>query len=99
MSVSCNYFFGMTTRETLESGVPAVTTPILTHDAYNESATLNATSTPPATQVANFLPTLTAGAATINLAALNARQRRELDRWISRPGTPDVGELIKRLTR
>ncbi len=39
------------------------------------------------------------GAPTFDLAALNSRQRRELDRWISRPGTPDVGELIKRLTR
>lgn len=70
MAVSCNYFFGMTTRETLDTGVPAATTPIITHDAYNESATLNATSTPPATEVSMFLLTLTAGAATINLAAL-----------------------------
>ena len=70
MAVSCTYIFGMTTRETLDTGVPAVTTASITHNAYDETTTLNATSTPPATEVAMFLQTLTAGAATINLAAL-----------------------------
>jgi hypothetical protein len=70
MSISASLIFGATVTETLSSGVPAVTSPNLVHDAYNELVTLNATSTPPGTQVSNFLLTLTAGAATINLAAL-----------------------------
>jgi hypothetical protein len=70
MAVSATYGFLLTANETLDSGVPAVSNPVLIHDGYNEVATLNASSTPPITQVSNFLLTLTAGAATINLAAL-----------------------------
>lgn len=70
MAVSATYNFGLTVNETLSTGVPAASSPVIVHDAYNESATLNASSTVPATQVANFLLALTAGAATINLAAL-----------------------------
>lgn len=70
MTVSCTYNFGMTARETLISGVPDVPSSIISHTGYNETAVLNATSTPPATEYAAFLLTLSSGAATINLASL-----------------------------
>src|SRR5678810_434394 len=70
MASSFVYNFGMTARELLTSGVPDVTSPILTHDGYNESNTLSASTTPPCTTGVYFLLTLTAGAATINLASL-----------------------------
>lgn len=71
MAVSVTYNFGITTRETLTAGAVDSSNPQVSSAAYNESAVLNATSTPPATQKSAFLLTLTAGAATINLAALN----------------------------
>lgn len=70
MAVSVNYAFLATVTETLEAGVAGVNSPQLKFEAYNESATLNALSTPPATKQAQFLLTLSGGAATINLAAL-----------------------------
>lgn len=70
MSVVASYNFQITVRETLESGVPDVTSPTINHSGYNEAGTLKATSTPPATKSSSFLLTLTAGGATINLAAL-----------------------------
>ena len=70
MSISTAYKFGLSTRETLTSGVPDVSTPVLNHNGYDESGVLNATSTPPATKCSFFLLTLSAGAATINLASL-----------------------------
>lgn len=79
MSVSCRYAFNLTTTETLESGVAGVSSPSLSHNAYDESGTLNASSTPPATKIATFLMTLSAGAATINLAALTGVNGASID--------------------
>lgn len=72
MSVEVTYAATATVVETLptNTGSALDARRKVTHDAYNETATLNAASTPPATQVAEFLLTLTAGAATIDLRAL-----------------------------
>jgi hypothetical protein len=70
MAVSTTYTFGLTTRETLATGVAASARPVLTFDQYNESGTLNGSTTPTVSKQAQFLLALTAGAATINLAAL-----------------------------
>lgn len=70
MAVSVAYAFNMTVTETLEAGVPGAENPRIVHSGYNESGTINSASTPPATKHAQFLQALTAGAATINLAAL-----------------------------
>lgn len=70
MSVSCTYQFGMSVTETLTSGVEGSANPVLEFSAYNRSATLNASSTPPITKHVQTLLTLSTGALTINLAAL-----------------------------
>lgn len=70
MSVSLTYQFGIHAAETLETGIAGVTQPVITYDAYNETGTLGAATTPAVSKIAEFLLTLTAGAATINLAAL-----------------------------
>lgn len=49
------------------------------HDQYNESGTLNSGSSPPVTTVAEFLLTLTAGAATIDLRALTGTNGASVD--------------------
>lgn len=66
MAVSCAYQFTMTTTETGLS-LDGASSAFVIHDAYNESGTLNASSTPPATKVLSKLITLTAGAYTIDL--------------------------------
>jgi hypothetical protein len=70
MTVSARYTFGLNATETLSTGVPAAPNANVVHSGYDETAILDADSTPPLTQVSYFLLTLTAGAATINLAAL-----------------------------
>jgi hypothetical protein len=72
MSVSALYALTVTTTETLETNVPAAsaTAKAVTHNGYNSSGTLTATSTVPATQCAYFEKALVAGAATIDLTAL-----------------------------
>ena len=70
MAVSVAYGFKLHTTETLEVGVAGVQSSQVIHSNYDESATLTATTTPPVTKIVTFLLTLTAGAATINLAAL-----------------------------
>lgn len=70
MAVNVSYTFGMTVLETLETGIAGVSNPKLSFTAYNEAGTLNASSSPPATKHAQFLLTLSGGAATINLASL-----------------------------
>jgi hypothetical protein len=71
MAVSVTYAATCTVRETLatNTGSASDSSRVITHDAYNESTTLSASSTPPATTCAHFLLTLTAGAATVDLAA------------------------------
>jgi hypothetical protein len=70
MAVSTTVEFKLTTRETFSTGVPDVNNPTITHNGYDESFVLNASSTPALTKWSSFLLTLTAGAATINLASL-----------------------------
>lgn len=79
MSLSVSYNFGLTVRETIEAGVAGVSNATLTFDAYNESGTKNATSTPAVTKQSQFLLTLTAGAATIDLASLTGANGATVD--------------------
>jgi hypothetical protein len=78
MAISTTYDFNITSRETL-AGTPGASNPLVNHNNYNESAVLNSSSTPPATKAAYFLLTLTAGAATINLAALTGANDATVD--------------------
>lgn len=66
MAVQSTYLFYVTTIETLTT-VDAATTPSITHDAFNETAVLNASSTPPITKIISKTIALTAGAYTIDL--------------------------------
>lgn len=70
MAASGRYTFGMNATETLTAGVPAATSPVVVHSAYDETAILDAASVPVLTSPVYFLLTLAAGVATINLAAL-----------------------------
>lgn len=73
MSVSVDYKARIAVTETLDSTTTPSSTGTgnrVTHTAFDEEVTLNATSTPPATKWAGFIVTLTAGAATIDLTAL-----------------------------
>lgn len=81
MSVSVTYAATCTVRETLatNTGSASDSSRVITHDAYNETATLSATSTPPATTCAHFLLTLSAGAATIDLRALTGTNGASVD--------------------
>ncbi len=79
MSVSVSYGFKLTTKETLTSGVPDVSSPIINHTLYDEAAVLNAASTPAATKCAFFLLTLSGGTATINLASLTGSGGATID--------------------
>jgi hypothetical protein len=77
MAVSCVYALTMTVTETLSgSTVPALSASnnSLIHSGYNKSGTLNASSTAPATKCAHVLQALTAGAATIDLTAVQGTQ-------------------------
>lgn len=72
MSVSASWAATCTVVETLPnntSSAPDATRKV-THTEFNEGSTLTATTTPPATTVAEFIATLTAGALTIDLTAL-----------------------------
>lgn len=79
MSISTTYTFGLTTRETLTSGTVDVSVPTINHNTYDESAVLNASSSPPATKYSAFLLTLSSGAATINLASLTGAGGATID--------------------
>ena len=70
MSVKASLTFGATVTETLTSGVAAADNPVIRFAAFNESVTLDGTTTPAITKHSSFVGTLTAGALTINLAAL-----------------------------
>lgn len=72
MSVSVDYAAKCTVTETLpnNTGSAAAAKRVVTHEEYNETASLNAASTPPATLLAEFLLTLSSGAATVDLRNL-----------------------------
>ncbi len=81
MSVAVTYAALATVVETLpnNTGSAAAASRIVTHAEYNESATLNGASTPPVTLVAEFLLTLTSGAATIDLRTLEGTNDAVVD--------------------
>lgn len=62
----------ITTTETLPNNTPSADASkrVVTHDAFNEGATLNSGTTPPVSAHAAFVLTLSAGAAVIDLRAL-----------------------------
>lgn len=71
MAITTTYRSNVTTVETFSTSIfPAVTSPPLNHNGFDTTETLTASTTPPVTQPAYFTQALTAGAATINLAAL-----------------------------
>ena len=71
-SVAVTYAATCTVVETLPTNTGSAADALrkVTHAQYDETATLNAGSTPPATLVAEFLQALTVGAATVDLRAL-----------------------------
>jgi len=81
MSVVVTYKAVATVVETLgaNTGSAPANTRVVTHTDYNEEFTLNSGSTPPATQCAHFLLTLSGGAATINLASLTGTNGGPVD--------------------
>ena len=95
MSVSVTYAATATVVETLpnNTGSAPTATRQVTHTEYNESATLNSGSTPPATLVAEFLLTLTAGAATIDLTALTGTNSATVDGTGLRPQVVRIKNL------
>ncbi|HUS40967.1 MAG TPA: hypothetical protein VMX74_16050 [Pirellulales bacterium] len=72
MSVSVSYESKVNTVETITTSVPAISSAnnSVTHDGYNTSDRLTATTTPPATKCAYMLKALSGGAATIDLTDL-----------------------------
>lgn len=72
MSVQANITSQIVVTETLD--LPGANRPQVRHDAFKTTATLNADTTPAATQIVSFIVTLSAGAATIDLSALPGTQ-------------------------
>jgi hypothetical protein len=70
MSVEVTYNSILSVKETLGTGVSLVTTPTITHDGLSTGGTFNASGTIPCTKVSSGVATLSAGAGTINLAAM-----------------------------
>lgn len=81
MSVQTTFNLTVNTIETLTTNVPAAVGGgnTLTHGGFNTALTLNATSTPPATECAYFEQALSSGAATIDLRALTGSNGRAID--------------------
>lgn len=81
MAVSANYSFGMLTTETLEAGIDGVATggDKIKYSAFDESGTLNASSTPPATKCSFDNIALVAAAKTIDLTALTGANGATVD--------------------
>lgn len=81
MSVTVTYAATCTVAETLatNTGSAPAATRLVTHTDYNETATLNSGSTPPATTCAHFLATLSSGALTVDLRALNGTNGAVID--------------------
>ena len=66
MAVDATYVFQITTSETL-STVDAASNPVITHDNFNATGRLYASSTPPAIKLLSKVIALSGGAYTINL--------------------------------
>lgn len=80
-AVSVAYSALATATETLpnNTGSASDVKRIVTHDQYNETFTLDATTTPPVTLHAAFLATLSGGALTIDLRALTGTNGVSVD--------------------
>lgn len=81
MSVSVAWAAQMTVTEVLpgNTGSAADAKRTVTHDQYNESGTITGATTPPATQCAHFLLTLSSGAGTIDLRNLSGTNGAVVD--------------------
>jgi len=81
MSVEVTLKSLATVVETPETNMPAVSDAdkTVTHDGFNTSKTLNASSTPAVHKVACFEQALTAGSATIDLTALTGTNGATVD--------------------
>lgn len=71
MSVEVNYQLKLSTDETVDLDLDHTANPQLTHEIAADSGTLNASSTPTATKEWTNRVTLSGGAASIDLAALD----------------------------
>lgn len=71
MAVSVNYNCGLTVDETFDLSIDDVTDPTARHDIGSVAGTRTATSDVKATKVASITGTLTAGAETLDLTALD----------------------------
>lgn len=80
MSVRLDLLSNISVLETLETNVPASTSPIIHHDAFNTTAiNLYASSTPPVSLVAAFEHTCTGGDDVINLTSLTGTNNLTID--------------------
>jgi len=81
MSVTVTYAATCTIAETLatNTGSAPAAMRVVTHTDYNETATLNSGTTPPATTCASFLATLSSGSLTIDLRTLNGTNGAIID--------------------
>lgn len=70
MSIDGKFLLSMTMRETLETNVDGASSPRITHDKFNKSERISASTTPPGTKMVADTKALVAGAATIDLTAL-----------------------------
>lgn len=81
MSISVAAEAKVTVTEILENNTGSApdATRRVVHTSYDESWSLTASTTPPVTKVAEFLLTLSTGAATINLASLTGTNGATVD--------------------
>jgi hypothetical protein len=70
MSVTATVKLQISVRETLTTGVAAITDPTLNMDGFNSTSRLTSTTTPPVTKVYAASVALVAGAKTIDLTSL-----------------------------
>lgn len=70
MAVSLTYGFTANISETLASGVDGSSQPVINHSSFDDTGTLNASSTPPATKCVVRTIALIAGAYTIDLTTI-----------------------------
>lgn len=78
-AVSVVWAMTITTTESLSDAGLASGQNAILHNAYNEGSTLTAATTPPVTKIAEFLLTLTDGAATIDLRSLTGTNGAIID--------------------
>lgn len=81
MSVSVAYGLTATIEETLPTNTDSAADASrkVTHSSFNESGTLTAASSPPATVQASFVKAMSGGAATIDLTALTGTNGATVD--------------------